>query len=414
MNEPEMDLSYYRSLPYTIEVLPSSEGGFVAHHPALPGCAVEGNDVPGTLAALDEGRDLWIRAKLEAGEPIPEPATGEPSGRLMLRVPIRLHQQLDGLAKDYSKSLNRIISELLLNCTNALPPWYGLSERTSGAAAAEAQRHAYVYWLTPVPEGGYVAEHPDLPGCATAGDDPEKAIEELHEARELWLEARQENGLEGEPEPLSAKHSGTIHLRMPPELHADLIREAKRNEVSLNQMMIFFLAEAIGERWAERRERGRSGVKASRHAPTMEVGIESAVDVLRRDPDLSDSNLPCVLPPRVTHFLRAIIHLERNSVKRALESFQGAAIEGLDFGEEALGLFEKIPGAPSAFSLCQAALNLAHSSTDDQQQVTGHLTEFVVGVREKEMEVRANESREEQERLQKRRKLIAAELANAA
>jgi len=423
MNEPKKDPSYYRSLPYSTEILPSSEGGFVAHHPSLPGCAVEGDDVIGTLAALDEGRDLWIRAKLEAGEPIPEPAVGEPSGRLMLRVPIRLHQQLDGLARDYGKSLNRMTSELLLNSTNVLPPWFGLGEWTPSTEAADARRHAYVYWLTPQPEGGYVAEHPDLPGCAAVGDDPEEAMAELHEARELWLEARQEAGLEEEPEPLSATHSGTIHLRMPPELHAELIREAKRNEISLNQMMIFLLADAVGELRTQHRERGRSGRAAWWDSPAVEEGIGSAVDVLRRDPDLSDSNLPRVLPARATHFLRAIIHLERDRLAKAFESLQDAVKERLDFGEEALGLFDKIPGPPSTRRLYQAALGVAFdfsepdpSSTDgsdladDQQKfyrkVKGHLMEFVLGVR-------ANESRDVQKRLQTRRKRFA-ELAEAA
>lgn len=36
-------------------------------------------------------------------------------------------------------------------------------------------------------EGGYWAEVPALPGCATQGDTVEELIENLHEAIEGWL-----------------------------------------------------------------------------------------------------------------------------------------------------------------------------------------------------------------------------------
>ena len=38
-------------------------------------------------------------------------------------------------------------------------------------------------------EEGYFAEVLELPGCVTAGDSPEEALSNLHEAMTLWFES---------------------------------------------------------------------------------------------------------------------------------------------------------------------------------------------------------------------------------
>ncbi len=38
------------------------------------------------------------------------------------------------------------------------------------------------------PEGGFVAEIKDLPGCLAQGETIEETIKNINEARELWLE----------------------------------------------------------------------------------------------------------------------------------------------------------------------------------------------------------------------------------
>ncbi len=38
------------------------------------------------------------------------------------------------------------------------------------------------------PDGGYVAEIRDLPGCMTQGETIEETMKNINEARELWLE----------------------------------------------------------------------------------------------------------------------------------------------------------------------------------------------------------------------------------
>jgi antitoxin HicB len=46
------------------------------------------------------------------------------------------------------------------------------------------------------PDGGYVAEIKDLPGCLTQGKTIEETIQNINEARELWLETVYELGQE--------------------------------------------------------------------------------------------------------------------------------------------------------------------------------------------------------------------------
>jgi antitoxin HicB len=52
----------------------------------------------------------------------------------------------------------------------------------------------YPVFLVAEPEGGYTALHPDLEGCVAVGETPEEALNNLAEARRLWLETTYEHG----------------------------------------------------------------------------------------------------------------------------------------------------------------------------------------------------------------------------
>ena len=54
----------------------------------------------------------------------------------------------------------------------------------------------YPITIHPDPDGGYVAEIRDLPGCLTQGETIEETIQNINEARELWLETVYELGQE--------------------------------------------------------------------------------------------------------------------------------------------------------------------------------------------------------------------------
>ncbi len=74
-----------------------------------------------------------------------------------------------------------------------------------------------------------------------------------HDAIAAWLEAAQAAGRvipEPNPPQDDAGYSGRFLVRLPRRLHADLARNAKREGVSLNQYLLFLLADRQAARRA--------------------------------------------------------------------------------------------------------------------------------------------------------------------
>ncbi len=59
-----------------------------------------------------------------------------------------------------------------------------------GEIASATNQTTYVYTVDA--EGGYVAEIKDLSGCLTQGETLAETINNINEARELWLETAYE------------------------------------------------------------------------------------------------------------------------------------------------------------------------------------------------------------------------------
>lgn len=91
---------------------------------------------------------------------------------------------------------------------------------------------------------GFIAVAPDLPGCSAFGETQEEAVVQLRDAIEAWQLAAQNAG-NPIPEPSKPQSddlpSGKILLRLPRSLHALLVERAKRENVSLNQHLVFVL-----------------------------------------------------------------------------------------------------------------------------------------------------------------------------
>ena len=69
-----MDLDYYMSLPYKIEIIKDAdEEGYVAFIPELKGCITTGITEEDTLGNLNDAKAAWLSSALEDGDPIPEP-----------------------------------------------------------------------------------------------------------------------------------------------------------------------------------------------------------------------------------------------------------------------------------------------------------------------------------------------------
>lgn len=106
----------------------------------------------------------------------------------------------------------------------------------------------YPVTLYPDSESGYVAEIKDLPGCLTQGDTAAETLEMIEDARKLWLETAYKHG-DSIPLPSTdTRYSGKTMLRMPRSLHQSLAEAAERDAVSLNQLLVSLLSQAIGRK----------------------------------------------------------------------------------------------------------------------------------------------------------------------
>jgi antitoxin HicB len=105
----------------------------------------------------------------------------------------------------------------------------------------------YPVMVYPDAEGGFVAEIKELPGCITQAETIEELMENINEARELWIETVYESGKRDIPLPATEQdYSGKFVLRVPKSLHRRLAEQAEREGVSLNQYAVSLLSAASG------------------------------------------------------------------------------------------------------------------------------------------------------------------------
>lgn len=104
----------------------------------------------------------------------------------------------------------------------------------------------YPVILQEAPEGGFVAEIEDLPGCISQGETIEETMQMIEEARRLWLESACEDGLDIPLPESEAVYSGKFNIRVPASLHRKLHRLASKEGISLNQYVVFALSHTVG------------------------------------------------------------------------------------------------------------------------------------------------------------------------
>ena len=97
--------------------------------------------------------------------------------------------------------------------------------------------------LPDMDEGGFVVSFPDLPGCLTVGATIEEAYKNAEDAKREWIEAAMEMGMTI-PEPDAVEdYSGQFKLRLPRSLHRQLVQQAQREHVSMNQYCVYLLSQ---------------------------------------------------------------------------------------------------------------------------------------------------------------------------
>jgi predicted RNase H-like HicB family nuclease len=95
------------------------------------------------------------------------------------------------------------------------------------------------------PEGGFVAEIEELPGCMTQAETLDDVYTAIEDARQAWIKAAFESG-QDIPLPRDLEeYSGKFLVRIPRSMHRNLVRAAKQEGVSLNQYVASLLAAGL-------------------------------------------------------------------------------------------------------------------------------------------------------------------------
>jgi antitoxin HicB len=145
---PTKGAEYYLGLnyPVTLRRLSSEEGGgYIAAIPqlGLHAFSAAGETREEALDALDEVREYLIPYLLERGEDLPEPDYSEEaierySGRILMRLPRKLHAQLAAEADRNDCSINQLATQLLAEGLERLR-----SRPQSRDMATESRRGAF-------------------------------------------------------------------------------------------------------------------------------------------------------------------------------------------------------------------------------------------------------------------------------
>ena len=85
----------------------------------------------------------------------------------------------------------------------------------------------------------------ELKGCMTEADDFDEAARQIWSAMHDWIQDALESG-DPIPEPATSEEfSGKFSVRLPKSLHRDLVRQAAREGVSLNQYITSVLSRSV-------------------------------------------------------------------------------------------------------------------------------------------------------------------------
>lgn len=105
----------FLKLPYSTVTIRNDDGSYFIRVLELPGCMSEGESIEEAYEMIEDAKRAWLESAIDRGLDIPQPECDqrEPSGKLLLRMPISLHKKLAQTAKKDKVSLNNHIVTLL-------------------------------------------------------------------------------------------------------------------------------------------------------------------------------------------------------------------------------------------------------------------------------------------------------------
>lgn len=96
---------------YVKRLAPDPAGGYTVTVQEFPGCIAEGDTAEEALANFDRAADSWVHVSLMNGQEIREPIDfGGCSGKIALRIPRSLHQNVAELAELEGSSINQVLT----------------------------------------------------------------------------------------------------------------------------------------------------------------------------------------------------------------------------------------------------------------------------------------------------------------
>ena len=119
---------------------------------------------------------------------------------------------------------------------------------------------SYTHVVSPLSKeegGGFLITFPDLPGCMSDGETEVDALRNGRDAFESWVAACVDAG-HSVPEPAYRPDprppvSGRFLTRLPKSVHVRLSERAKAEGVSLNTLVVAYIAEGLGRKAAKGR-----------------------------------------------------------------------------------------------------------------------------------------------------------------
>ena len=99
------------SKPYQRRLTPEAEGGYSATISEFPGCFAEGASADDALRNLEKVAESWLTVSLAHRQSVKEPISFDGvSGKIALRIPRGLHQQVYELAEAEDCSVNQLLT----------------------------------------------------------------------------------------------------------------------------------------------------------------------------------------------------------------------------------------------------------------------------------------------------------------
>lgn len=119
--------------PYTRRLVPDETGGYVSSILEFPGCIADGDTADEALNNLESAAAAWIESALETGYEFREPADFNGcSGKLALRLPRGLHQQIAELSELEDCSVNQLVVSAVSEYLGSRKAFRAATDRVCG------------------------------------------------------------------------------------------------------------------------------------------------------------------------------------------------------------------------------------------------------------------------------------------